>query len=64
MIEELYEQFPIMQELKDERVFSVQESEYGEIEIIEYCDECFSVGITKESAKEISNFFLELSKQM
>lgn len=64
MIEELYEQFPIMQELKDERVFSVQESEYGEIEIMECCDGWFSVGITKESAKEISNFFLELSKQM
>lgn len=64
MLEKLYEQFPIMEELKEERVFSVQEDENGEIEIIERCDKWFSVGITKETAKEISDFFLTLSEQM
>lgn len=64
MIEKLYERYPIMEELKEERVFSVQEDENGEIEIIERCDKWFSVGITKEMAKEISDFFLALSEQM
>lgn len=64
MLEKLYEQFPIMEELKEERVFSVQENENGKLEIIERCDGWFSVGITKEMAKEISDFFLALSEQM
>lgn len=64
MIEKLYEQFPIMEELKEERVFSVQEYENGEIEIIECCDEWFSVKITKENAREISDFFLALSEHI
>lgn len=64
MIEKLYEQFPIMKKLKEERVFSVEEDGEGEIEIMERCDEWFSAVITKEDAKEISDFFLLLSKQM
>lgn len=64
MIEKLYEQFPIMEKLKEERVFSVQEWGDGNIEIREACDDYFEFDITKEDAKEISNFFLALSEQM
>lgn len=64
MLEKLYEQFPIMEKLKEERVFSIREGEGGGVEIVECCDEWFSVGITKECAKEISDFFLALSKKM
>lgn len=62
MLEKLYDEFPIMQELIDERVFSVQEDGNGDIEIIEQCDEWFSVTITKNDAKEISDFFRALSE--
>lgn len=64
MLEELYEKFPIMQELKDERVFSVQEDGNGDIEVIEQCDDWFSVIITKQDAKDISDFFIALSENM
>ena len=64
MLEKLYEQFPIMKKLKEERVFSVEEDGAGKIEITERCDEWLSVVITKEDTKEISDFFLLLSKQM
>lgn len=64
MLEKLYEQFPIMEKLKEERVFSVQKDGSGELEIMERCDEWFSVLVTKEEVKEISDFFLALSEQM
>lgn len=64
MLEELYEQFPIMKKIKEERVFSVQEWGDGNIEIRECCDDYFDIDITKEDAKEISDFFLSLSEQM
>lgn len=64
MLEKLYNEFPIMQELKDERVFSVQEDGNGDIEVIEQCDDWFSVIITKQDAKDISDFFLALSEKM
>ena len=42
----------------------VQKDGSGELEIMERCDEWFSVLVTKEEAKEISDFFLALSEQM
>lgn len=64
MLEKLYEQFPIMTKLKEERVISVQEDGSGDIEVIEQCDDWFSVTITKQDAKDISDFFLALSESM
>lgn len=64
MIEKLYEQFPIMGKLKEACVFSVQEWGDGNVEIREACDDYFDFDITKEDAKEISEFFLALSEQM
>lgn len=64
MLEKLYEQFPIMEKLKEERVFLVQEYGDGNIEIRESCDDYFNIDIEKEEAKEISDFFLALSEQM
>lgn len=64
MLEKLYEKFPIMEKLKDERVISVQEDGNGDVEIIEQCDDCFYATITKQDARDISDFFLELSEIM
>lgn len=63
MLEKLYKQFPIMEKLKEEKIFYIR-NEDDVIEILEGCDEWFSMSLNKESAREISDFFLALSEQI
>lgn len=59
-IEKLYERFPIMQRLKN-GVFYAESDDEGKCFLVDGCDECFSIEISKDEAKEISYFFNELS---
>lgn len=53
MLEKLYGEFPI-----------VEEDGIGHIQVIEKCDDWFSVIISKQDARDISAFFFALSENM
>lgn len=62
-IKSLYKKHPVMEKLKRDHVFSV-EDQYDSIMISEECDGFFSSTLSKEEVKSVIAFFSELYKFM
>lgn len=62
-IRELYEKYPIMQQLEEEQVCGV-ESEHRKVLLLERCDDFFAHELTEEEVVQLSEFFAELANYM
>lgn len=50
--------------ITDERVFGIVSNENGALSLVEFCDEYFSIPLTKEVCEDLSAYFGELAKRL
>lgn len=63
-INDLYEEFPIMEKLDNENVFTVKRESESSVTILERCDDYFGVTLSKDEVKQVALFFSKLAKYM
>ena len=62
-IDNLWKQYPLIQNIYDEKIFGVRSGEYKNkiyCQIYERCDEYFALDLTAEMCDEIVKYFSEI----